>query len=122
MALRDKLKGKNCFTVFSMQEWDTGGEVVTLRGLTRAEANALDDARPVSEEGMTHEEKIANKEKRESFILKTFAYLIGDSCGKRIYEDSESDLKEIQQNIPALVIMRVYIAGMEFNADEVKKN
>ncbi len=117
MAARDKLKKKQCFTPFSVEGWDTGGEALTLRALTVDEQTEIAASRPVPLE-VTEENRA---QAREAYSLKIFSLLLGDSAGNRVYE-SEEDFAEIKKNIPALVILRVVKEGMAYNADETKKN
>jgi len=108
MELREKLKNKACYKPFVVPEWDTGGAEYTLRSLSSDEMAQLSDLG----EGLENFSK----------GVKMFSLLFGNSVGERVYGDSDEDLKEIRSNIPLLVISRVVVAGMEFNADNIKKN
>ncbi len=110
MELREQLAGKSCFKLFVVPEWDTGGAEYSLRSLSSDEMASLSTLDETSESN--------NFDKG----AKMFSLLFGNSVGKRVYGYSDDDLKEIRSNIPLLVISRVVVAGMEFNADNLKKN
>ncbi len=116
MALRDKLKKRNCFQKFSIPEWDTGGEVVTIRSMNDSELESLTE--------LAEAEK--TKETARRFGYLACAAFLGDSAGNRVYEDTEEDLNELRANIPLVVVRRVVEAGMAYNGmstpdDETKK-
>jgi len=118
MALRDKLKQTNCFKVITIPEWDTGGEVISVRALTIEEQEAIDAARPEDDSDAK-----ADGRKKTTFVLLTFCFMLGDSAGNRVYPDaSEADFKEIRSKIPAKVIQEVIRQAGEFSLEATKKN
>ena len=109
MSLREQLENKNCFKIFKIAEWNTGDAEYSLRSLTSDEMAKLAIIADSSEDQLSKGARM-------------FSVLFGNSVGNRAYDDSDADLALIRKNIPLLVIGRVVVAGMEFNADSIKKN
>lgn len=110
MAAKDRYKNKSCFIPFVIPEWHTD-EKYTLRSFTPDEQADI----------QTRYEKFKASETGDpDFMPLVFSRAFGDEGGNRVFEDS--DLEEIRQNIPQLVINRVAKAGLEFSNDAIKKN
>lgn len=114
---RDLFKKRN-FKTITIEDFDTGGETITIRSLTTSEQESIEKFQP-KDDNVSDDVKSAAYKKT---MLAMFALAFGDVDGKRIYGDLEdSTLQEIADNVPMFVILRVVKLAQEYNNEQLKK-